>query len=82
MFLLAEVPLAGALPLGALLVAEGDMESVVSGFLEKRGTILLELEILEEEKVLLFSGALLVIWYSWSFSASVDWTGGHRQPNF
>jgi len=37
-FLLAEVPLSGALPLGALLVAEGEMESVVPGFLEKKDT--------------------------------------------
>ena len=72
MFLLAEVPLAGALPLGALLMAKGEMESVVSGFLEKRGTILLESEILEEEKALLFSGALLVIWCSWNLSSLVD----------
>ena len=72
MFLLAEVPLAGALPLGALLVTEGEMEFVVPRFLEKRETILLESEILEEGKVLLFSCALLVIWYSWSFSSSFD----------
>ena len=63
-FLLAEVPLAGFLPLGVLLVIEGEMESAESGFLEKKGMILLGLEILGEEKALLFFGALLVIWYS------------------
>jgi len=78
-FLLAEVPLAGALPLGVLLVTEEEMESTVSGFLEKRGMILLGLETLGEEKALLFSDALLVIWYSWNLFSSVDWTGGHRQ---
>jgi len=74
--------LAGALPLGVLLVTEEEMESAVSGFLEKRGMILLESEILGEEKALLFSGALLVIWYSWNLFSSVDWTGGHRQSCF
>ena len=52
MFLLAEVPPAGAFPLGILLVIEGEMESVESGFLEKKGMILLGLEILGEEKAL------------------------------
>ena len=61
-FLLTEVPLAGALPLGVLLVTEEEMESAVFGFLEKREMILLGLEILGEEKALLFSDALLVIW--------------------
>jgi len=51
-FLLAEVPPAGAFPLGILLVIEGEMESVESGFLEKKGMILLGLEILGEEKAL------------------------------
>jgi len=63
------VPLAGALPLGVLLVTEEEMESAVSGFLEKKGMILLGSEILGEEKALLFSGASLVIWYSWSLSS-------------
>jgi len=60
-FLLAEVPLAGVLPLGVLLVIEGEMESAESGFLEEKGMILLGLEILGEEKALLFFSALLVI---------------------
>jgi len=77
-FLLVEVPLAGALPLGVLLVTEEEMESAESGFLEKKGMILLGLEILGEEKASLFSGALLVIWYSWNLFSSIDWTWGHR----
>jgi hypothetical protein len=81
-FLLAEVPLAGALPLGVLLVAEEEMVSAVSGLLEKKGMILLESETLGEEKALLFSDALLVIWYSWTLFSLVDWTGGHRQSYF
>jgi len=81
-FLLAEVPLAGALPLGVLLVTEEEMESAVSEFLEEKGMILLGSEILGEEKALLFSGASFVIWYSWSLFSSVDWTGGHRQSCF
>jgi len=55
--LLAEVPLAEVVLFGVLLVAEEEMVLVVSGFLEKRGTILPGLVILEEEKVLLFSNA-------------------------
>jgi len=81
-FLLAEVSLAGALLLGVLFVTEEEMESVVFGFLEKRGMILLGLETLGEEKASLFSGALLVIWCSWNLFSSVDWTGGHRQLYF
>ena len=81
-FLLAEVPLAGAIPLGILLVIEGEMESVESGFLEKKGMTLLGLEILGEEKALLFFGTLLVIWYSWHLFSSADWTGGHRHLCF
>jgi len=81
MFLPAEVLLAGALlvgvlPLGVLLVAEKEVLPAVSGFLEKREKIPPGSEILEEEKVLPSSGALLVIWCSWSFSSSLDWTGG------
>jgi len=69
MYLLAEVPLAGALLIEvllreALLVDEEEMVLVVSGLLEKKGRIPLGLEILGEEKVLLSSGALPVIWYS------------------
>jgi len=48
------------------------MESAESGFLEKKGMILLGLEILGEEKASLFSGALLVIWYSWNPFSLVD----------
>jgi len=81
-FLLAEVPLAGALPLGVLLVNEEEMESAVSGFLEKKEMILLGLEILGEEKVLLFFSASLVIWYSWHLFSSADWNGGHRHLYF
>jgi len=81
-FLLAEVPLAGVLPLGVLLVTEGEMESAESGFLQKKGMILLGFEILGEEKASLFFGVLLVIWYSWNLFSSVDWTGGHRQSYF
>jgi len=82
MFLLAEVPLAGVLPLGVLLVAEEEMVPVVSRLLEKKGMILLGSETLGEEEALLFSGASLVIWYSWNLFSSVDWTGGHRQSYF
>ena len=52
------------------------MESAESGYLEKKGMILLGLEILGEEEASLFSGALLVIWYSWNLFSSIDWTGG------
>ena len=51
-------------------MTEEGMESAVSGFLEKKGMILLGSEILGEEKALLFSGTSLVIWYSWSLSSS------------
>jgi len=76
MFLLAEALLAGVLLFGVLLVAEEDMILLVSGLLEKKGMILLGPETLGEEEVLLFSGASLVIWYSWNLFSSVDWTGG------
>jgi hypothetical protein len=82
MCLLAELLLAGVLPLGVLLVAEKEVVPVVSGFLEKREKIPPGSVILGEEKVLLSSGALLVIWCSWSLSSSVEWTGGHRQSYF
>jgi len=81
MCLLAEVPLAGVLLREVLLVAE-EKVSAVSELLEKKGMILLGSKILGEEEALLFSSALLVIWYSWSLSSSVDWTEGHRQSNF
>jgi len=44
----------------------------VSGLLEKKGMILPGSEILGEEKALLFSGALIAIWYSWNLFSSVD----------
>jgi len=82
MFLLAEVLLAGVLPFGVLLVVEEEMVLLVSGLLEKKEMILLELETLGEEEALLFSGASLVIWHTWNLFSSVDWTGGHRQLYF
>ena len=81
MCLLAEVLLVGALlvgvlPFEVLLAAEGKMVLAVSVFLEKREMTLLELEIPGEEEVLLLSGALFVLWYSWHLFSSADWTGG------
>jgi len=61
MCLLAEVPLAGVLLRGVLVVAE-EKVSAVSELLEKKEQIPPGLEILEEEKALQFFGALLVIW--------------------
>jgi len=81
MCLLAEVPLAGVLLHEVLLVAE-EKVSTVSELLEKREKIPLELEILGEEKALLFFGALLLIWYSWYLFSLAEWTGGHRQLYF
>jgi len=78
MCLLAKVPLARVLLREVLLVAELKV-SVVSELLEKKEKIPPGSVILEEEKALLFSGALLGFWYSWSFSSLVGWTGGHRQ---
>jgi len=75
-FPLAEVPLAGVLLFGVLLVAEKEIVSAAYGLLEEKGMILLGSEMLEEEKALLFSDALLAIWYSWNLFSSVDWTGG------
>ena len=77
MCLLAEVLLVGALlvgvlPFEVLLAAKGKMVLVVSVFLEKREKTLLELEILGEEEVLLLSGALFVLWYSWHLFSSAD----------
>jgi len=80
--LLVEVLLAEVLLFGFLLVIEEETVLVVSGLLEEKGMILLESETLGEEKALLFSDALLVIWYSWTLFSSVDWTGGHRQSYF
>jgi len=74
--------LAGVLLFGFLLVVEEETVLVVSELLEEKEMILLGSEILGEEKALLFSGASLVIWYSWSLFSSVDWTGGHRQSYF
>ena len=81
MCLLAEAPLAGVLLREVLLVAE-EKVSVVSELLEKREKIPLGLEILGEEKALLFFGALLVICYSWYLFSLAGWTGGHRQSYF
>jgi len=77
MFLLAEVPLAEYLLSGVLPVAEGEMVVDVFELLEKE-MIPPESVTLEEGEVLLFSGASLVVWYSWGPLSSVDWTGGHR----
>jgi len=82
MFVLAEILLAGVLPFGVLLVAEEEMVLLVSRLLEMKGMILLGSETLGEEEALLFSGALLVIWYSWNLFSSVDWTGEHQQSYF
>jgi len=80
MCLLAEVPLAGVLLRNVLLVAE-EKVSAVSGLLEKKERIPPGSLTVEEERVLLFSGALPGFWYSWSFSSLVGWTGGHRQSH-
>ena len=58
-------------------MAEKKVVPDVSGSLEKREKIPPGSVIPGEEKVLLSSGALLVIWCSWSLSSSPDWTGGH-----
>jgi len=81
MCLLAEVPLTGVLLRGVLLVAEEEMVLVVSGLLEKKEKIPPGSVTLGEERVLLFSGALLGFWYSLIFSSLVGWTGGHRQSH-
>jgi len=65
-----------------LLAAEEEMVLVAFGLLERKEKIPLGLETLGEEKVLLSSGALLVISCSWSLSFLPDWTGGHRQSYF
>ena len=70
--LLAGVLLGGVLPLVVLLVAKKGMVPAVSVFLEKKENILLGLVIVGEEKVLLFSSALLVPWCSWHPFSSVD----------
>jgi len=80
--LLAGVLLVGVLPLGVLPVAEKEVVPAVSRFLEKREKIPPGSVILGEEKVLLSSGALLVIWCFWNLSFSLDWTGGHRHLCF
>ena len=61
--LLAGVLLGGVLPLEVFLAAEGKMVLAVFVFLEKE-RIPLELGIPEEEKALLLSGTLFVLWYS------------------
>jgi len=70
--LLVGALLVGVLPFEVLLAAEGKMVLVVSVFLEKREKTLLELEIPGEEEVLLLSGALFVLWYSWHLFSSAD----------
>jgi len=71
MCLPAEVPLARVLLRGVLLVAE-EKVSTVSELLEKKEKIPPGLEILGEGKALLFFDALLVIWYSWHLSSTLD----------
>ena len=66
MYLLAGVLLRG------LLVAEEEMVLVASRLLERKEKIPLGLETLGEEKVLLSSGASLVIWCSWNLSFLLD----------
>jgi len=69
--------------LGLVLpVAGEEMVLVVFGVLEKREMIPPGSVTLEEGEALLFSGASLVIWYSWDLFSSVDWTGGHQQSYF
>jgi len=70
--LLAGALLVGVLPHGVLLAAEEEMVLVAFGFLEKKEKIPPRLVILGEEKVLLSSGASLVIWYSWHLFSSAD----------
>ena len=79
--LLAEALLVRVLPFGVFLVAENEMVPAVSELLEKKEKIPPGLEILEEEKALMSSDALLVLWCSWSLSSSLDWTGGHQQSH-
>ena len=67
-----EALLVGVLPLVVLLVAEKGMVPATSVFLERKEKILLGLVIVGEEKVLLFSSALLVLWCSWYPFSSVD----------
>ena len=55
------------------------MVLAASGFLEKKVMILLGLEILGEEKALLFFDASLVTWYSWGPFSLLGWAGRHRQ---
>ena len=81
MYPLAEVPLVGILLRELLPAAEEEIVPVASGLLERREKIPLELETLGEGKVLLFSDASPGLWYSWSFSSLVGWTGGHRQSH-
>jgi len=80
--LLVEVLLVAVLSLVVLLAVEGKKVLAVSGFLEKKERIPLELEIPEEEGELLLSGALFVLWYSWHLFSSAGWTGGHRHLCF
>jgi len=63
-------------------VAERETVLAVSELLEKKVMILQGSETLGEEEALMFSSTLLVIWYSWNLSSSVDWTRGHWQSYF
>jgi len=71
MFLLAEVPLPEDLLFEVLPVVEGEMVLVVSRLLEKREKIPPGSVTSEDGMVLLFSGASLGFWYSWSFFSLV-----------
>ena len=61
--LLIEVLLAGVLPLAVLLAVEREMVLAGSLFLGAKEKIPPEWEIPEEEKELLLSGVLPVLWY-------------------
>ena len=63
----------------AEVLVEEEMVLAVSGPLVKKGTIPHESVILDkEERVVLSSDALVVIWYSWGLSFWLGWTRGHR----
>jgi hypothetical protein len=76
--LLAEVLLAGVLPLVVLLAVEEEMVPAESLFLEEKEKIPPGWEIPEEEKELPLSGASIAPWYLWCLFSSAGWTGGHR----
>jgi len=63
----------------AEVLTEEEMVLVVSRFLVKKGTIPHKSETLDEmEKMVLSSGALAVIWYSWGLFSWLGCAGGHR----